>query len=135
MDDLVLEKTANYAVAPATLFALLVSEEAASQWMGGTVELDPVVGGEVSVEIDGWPIVTGRVEQIDEPESLTLRWQAEGWPGPLRTVIAIHSAAEGSRLVLRETGYASDDDLRRRRDWSWSHWLVRLAATGAQLGG
>jgi uncharacterized protein YndB with AHSA1/START domain len=133
MGDLVLEKSVRYSVPGETLFALFVSEDAASQWMGGSVELEPVAGGELRIAIEGWPVVTGHVEEIDEPESLTLSWHAEGWPGVLRTVVTIHPDGDGSRLVLRETGYAGDDDLLRKRDWSWSHWLVRLVATAGQF--
>ena len=53
--------------------------------------------------------------------------------GALQTEIEIEADGDCSRLTLRETGYGDNDDLLRRRDWLWSHWLVRLTATGAQF--
>lgn len=131
--DLVLEKVVAYESPAATLFALFVSEEWASHWMGAKVEIDAVAGGDVFVATDGWPVVTGHVVQIDEPKSLTLRWGAVEWSQPLETTIVIRSDGDGASLALRETGYGEDDDLLRRRSWLWSHWLVRLAAAGRRF--
>lgn len=132
LEDLVLRKTLTFGVPAGLLFALLTSEDAATQWMSAEVQLDPVVGGEVTVAAMGWPVVSGEVEVIRAPESLTVRWLADEWPGPLRTVVTIRAGDGGTHLELSETGFGGDDDLLRRRDWLWSHWLVRLAATAAQ---
>lgn len=132
LDGLVLRKAIRFDVPVGTLFALLTSEEAAGQWMAADVELDPVVGGAVVVAAMGWPVVSGQVEVMRQSEALTVRWQADEWPGPLRTSITTGAEDGGTRLELTETGYGGDDDLLRRRDWLWSHWLVRLAATAAR---
>ncbi|MFZ2177136.1 MAG: SRPBCC domain-containing protein [Rhodococcus sp. (in: high G+C Gram-positive bacteria)] len=126
------EKSFRYQIAVADLFSLLISEDAAGQWMGAVVELEPEAGGVVVVAAPGWPVVSGHVESIRQPDSVTFVWRAPDWPGPLRTVITLEPEADGARLRLTETGYGTDDDLLRTRDYLWSHWLVRLAATGAQ---
>lgn len=130
--DVMTEKSFHYQIAVADLFSLLMSEDAAGQWMGAVVELEPEAGGVVVVAAQGWPVVSGHVESIRQPDSVTFVWRAPDWPGPLRTVITLEPEADGTRLRLTETGYGTDDDLLRRRDYLWSHWLVRLAATGAQ---
>jgi uncharacterized protein YndB with AHSA1/START domain len=93
------------------------------------VEIDPEPSGEVRMRLAGWPEIVGEVLEVRAPERLVVRCAAADWAGPLTSVIEIRDdSTGGSRLALRESGFGADDDLLRRRDWLWSHWLVRLAA-------
>lgn len=131
----VLDKSLRYAMSAPKLYELLVSEDAASHWMGAEVTIDATVDGEIRVRMSGWPEVVGEFLEVLEPERLVVRWQAADWGRPLVSTIDVHAdGPNDSRLSVRESGFGSDDDLLRRRDWLWSHWLVRLAASGAQLG-
>jgi uncharacterized protein YndB with AHSA1/START domain len=133
--DLLLEKSLSYGLPADRLFELLVSEESVEHWMGAEVEIDPAIDGEVRVRVPGWPDVIGRINEMRAPERIRVRWAALDWGGPLTSTVELHDDANaGCRLSLRETGFGADDDLLRRRDWSWSHWLVRLSAAAAQLG-
>lgn len=124
-----LEKSLRYAVSARRLFDLLVSEDDVRHWTGAEVEIDPEPGGEVRMWLAGWPEVVGEVLEVRTSERLVVRCAAVDWAGPLTSVIEIRDDTDGgSRLALRETGFGADDDLLRRRDWLWSHWLVRLAA-------
>ncbi|MCI4676461.1 SRPBCC family protein [Candidatus Mycolicibacterium alkanivorans] len=133
--EAVLDKSLRYAVSAPKLYELLVSEDAAAHWMGADVIIDPAVGGEIQVSMSGWPEIVGEFLEVLAPERLVVSWQAADWGRPLLSTIEIHTdGPHDSRLSLRESGFGSDDDLLRRRDWLWSHWLVRLAAWGAQRG-
>lgn len=133
--EAILEKSLRYSVAAPKLYALLVSEDAAAKWMGADVIIDPAVGGEIRVSMSGWPEIVGEFLEVLAPERVVVSWQAADWGRPLLSAIEIHAdGPDDSRLTLREWGFGSDDDLLRRRDWLWSHWLVRLAAWGAQRG-
>lgn len=132
---MVLDKSLRYTMSAAQLYELLVSEEAASHWMGAEAIIDPTVGGEIRVSMSGWPEMVGEFLEVLEPQRLVVRWQAADWGRPLVSTIEIQvDGPNNSRLTVRESGFGSDDDLLRRQDWRWSHWLVRLAASGAQLG-
>ncbi|MGK2880350.1 MAG: SRPBCC family protein [Mycobacterium sp.] len=133
--EAVLEKSLRYSVSAPKLYELLVSEDAATHWMGADVIIDPAVGGEIRVSMSGWPEIVGEFLEVLEPKRLVVSWQAADWARPLLSAIEIDAdGPHDSRLSLRESGFDSDDDLLRRRDWLWSHWLVRLAAWGAQRG-
>lgn len=133
--DAELDKSLRYSVSASKLYALLVSEDAAAHWMGADVIIDPAVGGEIRVSMPGWPEIVGEFLEVLEPQRLVVTWQAADWGRPLLSTIEIHAdGPQDSRLSLRESGFGPDDDLLRRRDWLWSHWLVRLAAWGAQRG-
>ena len=133
MAEHVVHKSVSFQAAPEVLFHTLVSERAMTEWMTAEVELEAKAGGSVEVAIEGWPLLTGEVEVYDTPSALRVRWQSEGWPGPLTTVITIDREGDGSRLMLHETGYGDDDELCRTRDYLWSHWLARLAAVSAPI--
>ncbi|PND54358.1 hypothetical protein CRM90_28370 [Mycobacterium sp. ENV421] len=129
-----LDKSLRYAMSAPKLYELLVSEDAAAHWMGADVTIEPAAGGEIRVSMSGWPEIVGEFLEVLEPQRLVVRWQAADWGRPLISTIETHAdGPHGSRLSVRESGFGSDDDLLRRRDWLWSHWLVRLAASGAQL--
>lgn len=133
--EAVLDKSLRYAVSAPKLYELLVSEDAAAHWMGADVIIDLTVGGEIRVSMSGWPEIVGEFLEVLEPERLVVSWQAADWGRPLLSAIEIHAdGPHDSRLSVRESGFGPDDDLLRRRDWLWSHWLVRLAASGAQRG-
>lgn len=133
--ETVLDKSLRYAMSTAELYELLVSEEAAAHWMGADVTIDPDVGGEVRVCMPGWPEIVGEFLDVLKPERLVVRWEAADWGRSLVTTIVTEAdGPHDSRLAVRESGFGPDDDLLRRRDWLWSHWLVRLAAAGAQRG-
>lgn len=127
-----LTKTLRTPVAADDLFSELTSEESAVVWMSAAVRLDPQVGGTVQVEAAGWPPIGGVVVALDRPTLLAIRWQAADWPGPLLSTIRVTPDPGGALLSLTETGHGTDDDLLRRRDWLWSHWLVRLSAVAAR---
>lgn len=127
-------KSLHFALPSGALFELLVSEEAATHWMGAEVEIDPEPGGDFLVRQAGWPEVVGEITELAAPHRIQVRWRADEWDGPLTSTVDILDEPEaGCRLTLWETGFGTDDDLLRRRDWLWSHYLVRLAAVGAQL--
>ncbi len=129
-----LRKSLRLTVPAPALFDLLVSEDAVAHWMGAEVEIDAVPGGEYLVRRAGWPEVAGEITRLSAPNRLDVRWSSPEWDGALTTTVEIQADGErASRLRLVETGFG-DDDLLRRRDWLWSHWLVRLAAAGAQHG-
>jgi hypothetical protein len=111
---LLLEKSLHYSANARRLFELLVTKDNVRRWTGAEVEIEPEPWGRDS----------------DAARGLARGLRADtGSPHVRAAGRAIHDdTTEGSRLELRETGFAHDDDLPRRRDWLWSHWLVRLSA-------
>lgn len=131
-DEPLLTKSVRYGLPAARLFALLVTEDQLRDWTGAEVELDPVPGGELVVRLPGWPELTGSVLEVREPDRLVTRCVAADWAAPLTSVIELRNdGPTGCRLTLTETGFGTDGELLRTRDWLWSHWLVRLAAMPA----
>jgi len=109
-----------------------VSEEAVEQWMTSAVCIDPVLGGEIRIDTQGWPVVTGEIIAFEPPRLFAVAWQREDWGVTLHTTIKVVTEGDQTRLVLDEVGHGNDADLLRTRDYLWSHWLVRLTATVAQ---
>lgn len=119
--------------APAEIvFAHLTTADGMVAWMGRHATLNPVSGGEFSVDIDGTPI-RGRFVEVDPPRRVVVTWGVAGsdeFPaGSSQVEFTLTPIDGGTRLDLVHTalpeskaaGYAA----------GWAHFLGRLWTVAA----
>ena len=106
---------------PDEVWEALTDDDRLAEWLGEEVELEPVEGGEVSVD-DSDGERTGTVETVIERERLTFTWALPG-EQPSRVDFAIEAVPTGTRLVVTETRIAGPVALAGVR---WESRLLRL---------
>lgn len=93
-----------------------------------TAEVDPRVGGGYRIDGSAGGIaVTGRYPEIARPHRLAFTWQWAGDPDETVVTIELTPTGEGTALLLRHGGFASDVD-RDNHVEGWSECLGRLPA-------
>lgn len=121
---------------PDRVFEYLVTDAGITAWMGDWARVDPVVGGEFSVNIAGYG-ARGVFLEVDPPRRVTVSWGFEGNeqlpPGSSTVSFELNPTPGGTRVELIHTDLP-DDDVPGHVD-GWEHFLPRLAiaATGQSL--
>lgn len=110
---------------PDEVWEALTDDDRLAEWLGEEVELEPVEGGEVSVD-DSDGERSGTVETVIERERLTFTWALPG-EHPSRVDFAIEAVPAGTRLVVTETRIAGPVALAGVR---WESRLRRLGRAG-----
>jgi uncharacterized protein YndB with AHSA1/START domain len=144
---------------PATLpdvFGFFTDPDRYVQWMGSSVELDPVPGGVYRVRMADGFAAAGRFLAISYPHLVVFSWGfaddeaasrtkhagADAGPGArampagsTRVTVTLLDEDGGTRLTLRHENLPSES-LREGHDIAWNTYLPRLAvrAAGADPG-
>ena len=129
-----IRKTAVCSAPTTKVFRALTAEELVEQWMTAVVEIDLRPGGAISIESDGWPLLSGEIVELEPPTRLALRWKAADWANELTTSITLSAAGDDTEVEVVEEGYGDDDELLRQRSNLWSHWLIRLSVVSGMGG-
>ena len=84
---------------------LVTDQRELERWLAPSVELDPVVGGEITVE-DADGVQVGVVEDLVDGERIAFRWRrADG--GESTVVIDLDEVEGGTRVSVVERGAPS----------------------------
>ena len=113
---------------PADVWEAITDEAALSEWLAPEVELEPEEGGEVVCRYEDGCERRGEVELVEEAERLAFRWWRED-AGPSRVEFTVDRVAEGTRLVVTESGL-----LPSATPLLAAGWAPRLLALRLQLG-
>lgn len=128
-----LELEVRVAASPSTVFSFLDSADGMARWFGTQVDLDPMPGGVLRVDINGRDIARGEIVEVVPPERIvfTFGWEGEGHPVPPgSTRVEISLAEDGNETVvtLRHTGL-TDEQTGQHKE-GWEHYLPRLKDLG-----
>ena len=124
---------------PATIFPFLIDPTQQVRWMGTEADLDPRVGGEYRVLVQGrHPGVGEFVEVVpDRKVVFTFGWDEPDHPIPAgSTEIEITLTPDGDKTRVRLVHRGLPDDAVGDHTEGWSHYLDRLSvvATGGTVG-
>jgi uncharacterized protein YndB with AHSA1/START domain len=102
--------------APVELVWSIVTEpEHVGRWLGDAAQIDRRPGGDAIFTWEAYGTTLARVERVEPPCLLTLRWMDAGRPGEIRegtsTLVELHLMAdgEGTRLRVVESGFTQLD--------------------------
>jgi DNA-3-methyladenine glycosylase I len=122
---------------PERVFDYFTKPDAILRWMGDYAVLDPVPGGQFTLDINGVP-VRGRYLAVDRPHRLLLSWGHAGSdrlpPGGSTVEVTFAPDDGGTIVTVVHAGLpAADADQHRS---GWAHFLDRLvvAAQGGDPG-
>jgi uncharacterized protein YndB with AHSA1/START domain len=121
--------TQQIAAPPDAVFDFLVDPAKMVRWIGAAVDLDPVEGGVLRIDIGGGDIAAGQYLEVDRPNRVvfTWGWQAmEALPPGSSTVTITLTARDGDTVVeLRHDGLSPA--LSTEHGKGWTHFLARFA--------
>jgi uncharacterized protein YndB with AHSA1/START domain len=114
---------------PEEVWEALTDEDRLEEWLAPDVELDPTVGGEISVR-DGEDERTGTVERVEEGERFAFTWSRPG-EGESFVEFTIEALPGGSRVTVVETStYPAPADTATAPTAMAGGWAPRLARLG-----
>jgi uncharacterized protein YndB with AHSA1/START domain len=127
------------AASPATIFPFLTDPVQQIRWMGTEAELDPRVGGEYRVLVQGrHPGVGEFIEVVpDQKVVFTFGWDEPDHPIPARsTEVEITLTPDGDKTRVRFVHRGLPDDAVSDHTQGWDHYLDRLAivSSGGEVG-
>jgi uncharacterized protein YndB with AHSA1/START domain len=99
-------------VSPEEAWEALTESDRLEDWFADEAELDPVPGGAATFTWEGEGTRRAVVEEVEEGRRLAFRWEEEpgeapGQAGPgTRVEFTLLPVPEGTRLLVRETGFA-----------------------------
>jgi uncharacterized protein YndB with AHSA1/START domain len=123
--------------APERVFDYFTKPEAILRWMGDYAVLDPVPGGQFTLDINGVP-VRGRYLAVDRPHRLLISWGHAGSdrlpPGASTLEVTLTPRDGGTTVTVVHAGLPAPDADQHRL--GWAHFLERLvtAAGGDDPG-
>jgi uncharacterized protein YndB with AHSA1/START domain len=127
------------AASPATIFPFLTDPVQQIRWMGTEAEIDPRVGGQYRVLVQGrHPGVGEFIEVVpDQKVVFTFGWDEPDHPIPARsTEVEITLTPDGDKTRVRFVHRGLPDDAVSDHTQGWDHYLDRLAivSSGGQVG-
>jgi len=120
------------------VFDFLVDPAKMVRWIGTAVELDPVEGGTLRIDVGGGDIASGHYLEVDRPNRVVFTWGWHGMaalaPGSSTVTITLTAQANDTLLELRHDGLSPE--LSTEHAKGWTHFLGRLAnlASGGDPG-
>jgi uncharacterized protein YndB with AHSA1/START domain len=119
---------------PTTIFPFLTDPAQHLLWMGTEAELDPRVGGDYRVLVQGkHPAVGEFVEVVpDRKVVFTFGWDEPDHPIPAgSTEVEITLVPDGDKTKVRLVHRGLPDDAVADHTQGWDHYLDRLAVASA----
>ena len=145
------EVTVWVPASPPEVFGFFTDPDRYVQWMGSSVELDPVPGGVYRVRMADGFSAAGRFLAVEPPHLVVFSWGfaddeaasrtkhagADAGPGArampagsTRVTVTLGEADGGTLLTLRHENLPSES-LREGHDVAWNTYLPRLAVRAA----
>jgi uncharacterized protein YndB with AHSA1/START domain len=114
---------------PERVFDYFTKPEAILRWMGDYAVLDPVPGGQFTLDINGVP-VRGRYLAVDRPHRLLISWGHAGSdrlpPGASTLEVILTPRDRGTTVTVVHSGLPALEA--RQHRLGWAHFLERLVA-------
>jgi len=119
--------TVHIEASPDRVYEYFTRPDAIVRWMGEYAELEPVPGGQFTVNIGGAP-VRGRYLQLDPPRRLLISWGYAGSerlpPGTSTVEVRLTPEGTGTRVELEHRDLPAGE--RPGHDIGWRHYFGRL---------
>jgi uncharacterized protein YndB with AHSA1/START domain len=133
-----IEREVILPVPPARVWAALTHADQLGAWFGTQASIDLRPGGEVVFTWDGstGPRGTSRgvIDTVEPTRRLAFRWQAQpGEPATTRVEFTLEPHAQGTRLLVVESGFASLPREWRTRESHVEGWQRELAELAQYL--
>ena len=127
------------AASPETIFAFFTDPEKMVRWKGRLARLDPRVGGEYHVDMNGRDIAAGEYLEIDPPKRVVFSWgwMGEGHPIPPGTSkVEVTLTPVGDETVVTLVHSDLPAGAGKAHSEGWDHYMPRLvlAAAGGDPG-
>jgi uncharacterized protein YndB with AHSA1/START domain len=120
---------------PERVFDYFTEPETILRWMGDYAVLDPVPGGQFTLDINGVP-VRGRYLEVERPHRLLISWGHAGSdrlpPGASTLEVILTPHDRGTTVTVVHSGLPAPEASQHRL--GWAHFLERLV-TAAGGGG
>lgn len=118
----VIERDVFIAAAPERVWEVVTREEHIREWLWDVKAFELRVGGGMTFvgtykgEAFEYDAV---IEHLDPPHAFAFRWAENGWVegGSTRVEMTLSAEGAGTRLRLQESGFASLEITKERRDW------------------
>ena len=127
--DTALVVTQQIAAPPDAVFDFLVDPAKMVRWIGAAVDLDPVEGGVLRIEIGDGGIASGQYLEVDRPNRVVFTWGWQGMaelpPGSSTVTITLTAHAGDTIVKLRHDGLTPA--LSTEHGKGWTHFLGRFA--------
>jgi uncharacterized protein YndB with AHSA1/START domain len=111
------------------VFEHLVEPDRMTSWMGQHAALQPVPGGEFSVDINGY-LVRGEYIEVERPNRVVVSWGMAGVadlpPGSSRVEFVLSPTPRGTNVRLRHTNLPESRS--KGHAAGWANYMDRLAA-------
>jgi uncharacterized protein YndB with AHSA1/START domain len=118
--------------APEFVFDYFTKPEAILRWMGDYAVLDPVPGGQFTLDINGVP-VRGRYLTVERPHRLLISWGHAGsdrlLPGTSTVEVILTPSDRGTTVTVIHSGLPVSEASQHRL--GWPHFLERLAVAAS----
>jgi uncharacterized protein YndB with AHSA1/START domain len=119
------------AAPPEKVFPYFTQPDVIVRWMGDFAVLDPVPGGEFTVDINGVP-VRGEYLEVDPPHRLVVSWGHAGStvlpPGASIVEVTLAAIPGGTRVSLEHRDLPPEQAPAHAA--GWRHFLNRLTIAG-----
>jgi uncharacterized protein YndB with AHSA1/START domain len=123
---------------PAVVYDEWLDPEALSDWMcprparATRIDLEPVVGGRLRIEIeenDVSFVVTGRYVELERPQRLRFTWSCSTWPDPsVESLVTVTLEPHGASETLMTIQHALlPRDLIDQHETGWTRIAEQLA--------
>jgi uncharacterized protein YndB with AHSA1/START domain len=126
--DTALVVTQQIAAPLDAVFDFLVDPAKMVRWIGAAVDLDPVEGGVLRIEIGDGGIASGQYLEVDRPNRVVFTWGWQGMadlpPGSSTVTITLIAQDDGTTVELRHDGLSPA--LQTEHGKGWTHFLGRL---------
>ena len=119
---------------PETIFAFFTDPQKMVLWKGRIAKLDPRVGGQYRVDINGHDIAEGEYLEIDPPHRVVFSW---GWAGegnpipPGTSRVEITLTPDGDETIVHLVHSDLPAGAGKQHAEGWNHFLPRLAIAAA----
>lgn len=126
--------TQRIAASREAVFPFLIDAEKMLRWMGTEARLEPTVGGEFWVIVNGSDTAIGTFTEVSPPERVVFTWGWDGSedvpPGSSTVTITLQVDGDDTVVELRHDGLTSAMQVEHRK--GWDHFVPLLAVA---LGG
>ena len=121
---------------PEVVFPYFTDPARMVDWMGVAALLDPRPGGALRLEVNGRDVVVGDYVELEPPRRVVFTWGFDGatpmvGAGSTRVEVTLEPDGDGTLLVLRHHGLATEGPSRDAHEQGWTHYLARLVRAAA----
>jgi len=125
--------TQQIAAPPNAVFDFLVDPAKMVRWIGTAVDLDPVKGGVLRIDVGDNDIAVGQYLEVDRPDRVVFTWGWQGMaalpPGSSTVTITLTAHGDGTIVELRHDGLSPA--LSTEHGKGWTYFLGRFAVLAA----